>query len=44
MKCLLCSSKFNDEKGLLDHYIDFHKIDESNWFLKIYLILKIAKH
>ena len=34
MKCLLCSSKFDDEKGLLEHYISFHKIDESNWFFK----------
>ena len=34
MKCLLCSLNFNDEKGLLNHYISFHKIDESNWFFK----------
>ena len=34
MKCLLCSSKFEDEKGLLEHYIVFHKIDKSNWFFK----------
>ena len=34
MKCLLCSLKFDDEKGLLNHNISFHKIDESNWFFK----------
>ena len=34
MKCLLCSLNFDDEKGLLNHYISFHKIDESNWFFK----------
>ena len=34
MKCLLCSLTFEDEKGLLEHYISFHKIDESNWFFK----------
>ena len=44
MKCLLCSSKFDDEKGLLEHYISFHKIDESNWFLRIYLGLKTVKY
>ena len=43
MKCLLCSSKFEDEKGLLEHYILFHKIDESNWFFKNLFGIKNAK-
>ena len=34
MKCLLCTLNFDDEKGLLNHYISFHKIDESTWFFK----------
>ena len=40
MKCLLCSLKFDDEKELLNHYISFHKIDESNWFFKNLFNLK----
>ena len=34
MKCLLCSSAFELEKDLLNHYLSFHKVDESNWFFK----------
>ena len=34
MKCLLCSSKFKDEKELLDHYLSYHNIDENNWFFQ----------
>ena len=30
MKCLLCSSKFKDDKELLDHYLSYHNIDENN--------------
>ena len=43
MKCLLCSFKFEDEKGLLEHYISFHKIDESNWFFKNLFCIKNSK-
>ena len=34
MECLLCSSKFKDQKELLDHYLSYHNIDESNWFFQ----------
>ena len=43
MKCLLCSLTFEDEKGLLEHYISFHKIDESNWFFKNLFNIKNSK-
>ena len=34
MKCLLCSSKFKDQKALLDHYLSYHNIDQNNWFFQ----------
>ena len=34
MKCLLCSSKFKDQKGLLVHYLSYHNIDENNCFFQ----------
>ena len=34
MKCLLCSLSFSNQEGLYNHYIQFHKIDKSNWFFK----------
>ena len=34
MKCLLCSSKFKDQKALVDHYLSYHNIDENNWFFQ----------
>ena len=34
MKCLLCSSKFKDQKELLDHYLSYHNIDKNNWFFQ----------
>ena len=43
MRCLLCSLTFEDEKGLLEHYISFHKIDESNWFFKNLFNIKNSK-
>ena len=37
MKCLLCSSKFKDQKELLDHYLSYHNIDENSWvFQKLF--------
>ena len=37
MKCLLCSSKFKDQKALVDHYLSYHNIDENNWcFQKLF--------
>ena len=32
MKCLLCSSKFKDQKDLLNHYVTYHNVDKNNWF------------
>ena len=34
MKCLLCSSKFKDQKELLDHCLSCHNIDENKWFFQ----------
>ena len=34
MKCLLCRLSFSDQEELYNHYIQFHKIDKSNWFFK----------
>ena len=34
MKCLLCSSKFKDQKELLDHYLSYHNIDKNNCFFQ----------
>ena len=43
MKCLLCSSVFNTEKDLFDHYVSFHNIDQLNWFFKKLFNLKNSK-
>ena len=34
MKCLLCSSKFEDQQKLIDHYLTYHNVDQNNWFFK----------
>ena len=34
MKCLLCSSKFQDQQKLIDHYLTYHNVDQNNWFFK----------
>ena len=34
MKCLLCFSKFKDQKDLLNHYVTYHNVDENNWFFQ----------
>ena len=34
MKCLLCSSKFKDQKDFLDHYLSYHNIDDNDWFFQ----------
>ena len=34
MKCLLCSSKFQDEQKLIEHYLTYHNVDQNNWFFK----------
>ena len=30
MKCLSCSSSFNTEDALINHYIIYHKVDKNN--------------
>ena len=32
MKCLLCSSTFKDQEALLNHYLNYHNIDQNNRF------------
>ena len=34
MKCLLCSSKFQDQQKLVDHYLTYHNVNQNNWFFK----------
>ena len=34
MKCLLCSSKLQDQQKLIDHYLTYHYVDKNNWFFK----------
>ena len=34
MKCLLCTSTFQNEEDLLNHYIFYHNVDENNWFFQ----------
>lgn len=34
MKCLMCSSTFQDKDKLIKHYINYHNIDQNNWFFK----------
>ena len=40
MKCLLCSSKFKDQKNLLNHYVTYHNVDENNWFFQTFFQIK----
>ena len=42
MKCLLCSSTFENQEDLLRHYIDYHNVDENNcFFFRNYFKLRI---
>ena len=34
MKCLLCSSAFQNEEDLLNHYVSYYNVDENNWFFQ----------
>ena len=34
MKCLLCSSNFDTKEDLVQHYINYHKVDENNKFFQ----------
>ena len=34
MKWLLCSASFSNDEKLIEHYIDYHKIDKDNKFFQ----------
>ena len=34
MKCLLCSSNFDTNEELIQHYLTYHKVDQSNKFFQ----------
>ena len=34
MKCLLCSSTFDNDVDLIEHYESYHKIDPNNTFFQ----------
>ena len=34
MKCLLCSSNFDTEEDLVQHCVNYHKVDENNKFFQ----------
>ena len=34
MECLLCSSNFENQEDLLNHYISYHNVDENNCFFQ----------
>ena len=34
MRCLLCSSIFDNDEELIEHYITYHKIDPNNRFFQ----------
>ena len=34
MKCLLCSSTFQNQEDLLNHYVSYHNVDENNCFFQ----------
>ena len=47
MKCLLCSSNFENQEDLLNHYISYHNVDENNWFFQKSFQIKnksLSKH
>ena len=47
MKCLLCSSNFENQEDLLNHYISYHNVDENNWFFQKLFQIKnksLSKH
>ena len=37
MKCLMCSSQFDDIEKLIEHYVSYHNIDKNNYFFKCLL-------
>ena len=40
MKCLLCSSTFENQGDLLRHNISYHNVDENDWFFQKLFQLK----
>ena len=34
MKCLLCSSSFDDDEEIIEHYVTYHKIHPNNRFFQ----------
>ena len=34
MKCLLCSSNFQDKQKPIEYYLTYHNVDQNNWFFK----------
>ena len=34
MKCLLCSASFDSDERLIEHYIEYHKVDRNNRFFQ----------
>ena len=34
MKCLLCSSTFEDQNDWLNHYVTYRNVDENNCFFQ----------
>ena len=41
MKCLLCSSTFENQEDLLRHYTDYHNVDEKIGFFRNHFKLRI---
>ena len=40
MKCFLCSSTFQNQDDLLNHYVSYHNFDENNWFFQKFFQIK----
>ena len=40
MKCLLCSQEPANINDLAEHFVNFHRVDPDNWFLKNLFVSK----
>ena len=41
MKCLLCSASFDNDEKLIEHYVEYHKVDRNNrFFQKLFQLTK----
>ena len=41
MKCLLCSVSFDNNERLIEHYVEYHKVDRNNrFFQKLFQLTK----